>query len=89
MQTAPRPAITGPVGAEERQQITDLYRSGTKVAEICRLTGRSRSSVYMVVNDSGAEHRNAAAGQALRPHVKSAEHRLGMCRQVVARTSPE
>jgi len=63
MQVAPR---TGPVREDERQRIIDLYCSGTKVAHICRLTGRCRSSVYMVVNDAGTQHRNAASGEALR-----------------------
>jgi len=38
----------------------------TKVAEICRVTGRCRSSVYKIVNDAGVAHRNAASGEALR-----------------------
>ena len=52
----------GPVTADERKQIIDLYRVGTKVAGICRATGRSRYSVYAVLNDEGIEHRNAAEG---------------------------
>jgi len=66
MHGAPRSVIASPVRAEERQQIIDLYRSGAKVAEICRVTGRCRSSVYMVVNAASAEHRNAGAGKAPR-----------------------
>jgi hypothetical protein len=66
METASLRTVTGPVSADERRQIIDLYRSGTKVAEICRLTSRCRSSIYMVVNEAGAEHRNAVPGGALR-----------------------
>ena len=66
METASPRAVGGPVSADERRQIIDLYRSGTKVAEICRLTDRCRSSIYMVVNEAGAEHRNAVPGEALR-----------------------
>jgi len=49
----------GPVTADERQQIIDLYRARTKVVEICHATGRSRSSVYAVLNSEGIKHRNA------------------------------
>jgi Recombination endonuclease VII/Homeodomain-like domain len=54
----------GPVTANERQQIIDLYRAGTKVVEICRATGRSRSSIYTVLNGEGIEHRNADGRRA-------------------------
>jgi hypothetical protein len=66
MQATPSRAIAGLVAVDERQQIIDLYRTGTKVAEICHVTGRCRSSVYKVVNDAGVAHRNAAPGEALR-----------------------
>lgn len=49
----------GPVTADEGQQIIDLYRAGVKVNEICRATGRSRFSVYTILNGEGIEHRNA------------------------------
>jgi hypothetical protein len=48
-----------PVTADERQQIIDLYGAGAKVVEICRATGRSRSSIYGVLNSEGIDHRNA------------------------------
>jgi len=53
----------GRVTADERQRITDLYRAGTKVVEICHATGRSRSSVYAILNGEGIEHRNSDGRQ--------------------------
>jgi hypothetical protein len=47
----------GPVTSDERKQIIDLYRAGTKVAGICRATGRSRYAIYAVLNDEGIDHR--------------------------------
>jgi hypothetical protein len=54
----------GPVTADERQQIIDLYHARTTVVEICHATGRSRSSVYAVLNSEGIKHRNADRRQA-------------------------
>ena len=65
----------GPVTAFERRQIIDLYRDGTKVVEICHTTGRSRSSVYAVLNGEGIEHRNAGRRQAGRCEVCGAQVR--------------
>ena len=60
----------GRVTADERQQIIDLYRAGTKVVEICHATSRSRSSVYAILNSEGIKHRNRT--KAGRVSVKSA-----------------
>ena len=60
MEATPSRAAVRPMTADERKQIIGLYNEGIKVAEICRLAGRCRSSVYAAVNGSNAEHRNAA-----------------------------
>ena len=65
MQATPLRSAALPMTADERRQIVDLYSEGIKVAEISRLTGRCRSSVYGAVNESDAKHRNAAAGAAV------------------------
>ena len=85
MQVAPR---TGPVREDERQRIIDLYCSGTKVAHICRLTGRCRSSVYMVVNDAAHSTGTLPLARRYARLAKFAVSRSGMCRQAVAVKSP-
>lgn len=50
-----------PLSAAERTRIIALYEGGSKLADIMAATDRSRSSVYGVINEAGAKHRNAAA----------------------------
>jgi len=47
MEATPSRAAVRPMTADERKQIIGLYNEGIKVAEICRLAGRCRSSVYV------------------------------------------
>jgi hypothetical protein len=35
--------VAGPVTADERQKIIDLYRAGTKVVDICAICGPLKS----------------------------------------------
>lgn len=58
-------AMTVPLSAAERARILDLYKAGTKLASIMAVTGRSRSSVYSVINAAGAKHRNVTAATSV------------------------
>ena len=46
----------------ERQQLVDLYLAGTKISDLCRLTGRSAPALYSALTRAGVKLRNASKG---------------------------
>ena len=58
------PTESNPVTEEERETIVDMYKRGIKLVEITRVTGRSRPTIYSVLQKRGVhptrQHRPAA-----------------------------
>jgi predicted DNA-binding transcriptional regulator AlpA len=57
------PTESNPVTEEERETIVDMYKRGIKLVEITRVTGRSRPTIYSVLQKRGVhptrQHRPA------------------------------
>ena len=49
------PTKPNPVTEEERQTIVNMYTSGVKLVEITRVTGRSRPTIYSVLQKRGVQ----------------------------------
>ena len=67
--SAPKRSLTLPtesntVTEEEQQTIVEMYKKGVKLVEITRVTGRSRPTIYSVLQKRGVhptrQHRPAA-----------------------------
>ena len=58
------PTESNPVTEEERETIVDMYKRGIKLVEITRVTGRSRPTIYSVLQKRGVhptrQHRPVA-----------------------------
>ena len=62
------PTEPNPVTEEERETIVDMYKRGVKLVEITRVTGRSRPTIYSVLQKKGVhptrQHRPGTAAAA-------------------------